>query len=91
MQDGGILTVKANRKDGDERFLDVIIADIGCGITEEDKEKILEPFFTTKEEGKGVGLGLSVVYGIITRHNGTIEVESEPGKGSTFKISIPFD
>ena len=91
MQDGDILTVKANRKDGDERFLDVIISDIGCGITEEDKEKIFDPFFTTKEEGKGVGLGLSVVYGIITRHNGTIEVESEPGKGSTFTISIPFD
>ncbi len=91
MLNGGILTVKANRKGGDERFLDVIISDIGGGITEEDKEKIFDPFFTTKEEGKGVGLGLSVVYGIITRHNGTIEVESEPGKGSTFTISIPFD
>lgn len=91
MQDGGILTVKANRKDGDERFLDIIISDIGCGIAEKNKEKIFDPFFTTKEEGKGVGLGLSVVYGIITRHNGRIEVESETGKGSTFKISLPFD
>jgi two-component system NtrC family sensor kinase len=91
MQDGGILTVKANRKDGDERFLDVIVSDIGCGIAEKNKEKIFDPFFTTKEEGKGVGLGLSVVYGIITRHNGIIEVESETGKGSTFKISLPFD
>ncbi|UCD89450.1 MAG: PAS domain S-box protein [Desulfobacterales bacterium] len=91
MQDGGILTVKANKKDGDERFLDVIISDIGCGIAEKDKEKIFDPFFTTKEEGKGVGLGLSVVYGIITRHNGKVEVESETGKGSTFKVSLPFD
>jgi two-component system NtrC family sensor kinase len=91
MQDGGILTVKANRKDGDERFLDVIVSDIGCGIAEKNKEKIFDPFFTTKEEGKGVGLGLSVVYGIITRHKGIIEVESETGKGSTFKISLPFD
>jgi two-component system NtrC family sensor kinase len=90
MQDGGTLTVKANRKDGGEMFLDVVISDIGCGIAEKNKEKIFDPFFTTKEEGKGVGLGLSVVYGIVTRHNGKIEVESEIGKGSTFKIILPF-
>ena len=90
MQDGGIITVKACRKDDDERFLDVIISDAGCGVSEKNKEKIFDPFFTTKEEGKGVGLGLSVVYGIITRHKGSIEVESEVGKGSTFKISLPF-
>jgi signal transduction histidine kinase len=90
MIDGGTLTVAANRKAGAERFLDVMVSDTGCGITEEDKEKIFDPFFTTKDQGKGVGLGLSVVYGIITRHNGTIEVESEPGKGSTFKVSLPL-
>jgi len=90
MLDGGTLTVTANRKAGTERFLEVMVSDTGCGITGEDKEKIFDPFFTTKEEGKGVGLGLSVVYGIITRHNGTIEVESEPGKGNTFKISLPL-
>ncbi|MBW2319663.1 MAG: PAS domain S-box protein [Deltaproteobacteria bacterium] len=90
MLDGGTLTVTANRKAGNDRFLDVMVSDTGCGITEEDKEKIFDPFFTTKEEGKGVGLGLSVVYGIITRHNGTIEVESKPGKGSTFKMSLPL-
>jgi PAS domain S-box-containing protein len=89
MVEGGTLTVAANRKAGAERFLDVMVSDTGCGITEEDKEKIFDPFFTTKEEGKNVGLGLSVVYGIITRHNGTIELESEPGKGSTFKIRLP--
>jgi len=90
MQNGGIMTVKACRKDDDERFLDIIISDAGCGIAEKNKEKIFDPFFTTKEEGKGVGLGLSVVYGIITRHKGRIEVESDVGKGSTFKISLPF-
>ena len=89
MLKGGILTVTANVRVGVEGFLDVIIADTGCGIAEEDKENIFEPFFTTKEEGKGVGLGLSLVYGIITRHKGTIEVESEPGKGSTFKVTLP--
>jgi PAS domain S-box-containing protein len=90
MLDGGTLTVTANKKAETERFLEVAVSDTGCGITGEDKEKIFDPFFTTKEEGKGVGLGLSVVYGIITRHNGTIEVESEPGKGSTFKIRLPI-
>jgi len=89
MAEGGTLTVAAKRKAGDDKFLDVTISDTGCGIAEEDKERIFDPFFTTKEEGKNVGLGLSVVYGIITRHNGTIELDSEPGKGSTFKVSLP--
>jgi PAS domain S-box-containing protein len=89
MVEGGNLTVAANRKAGAEKFLDVLVSDTGCGIIEEDKEKIFDPFFTTKKEGKNVGLGLSVVYGIVTRHNGKIDVESEPGKGSTFKISLP--
>jgi len=89
MLDGGTLTVSANIKAGSERFLDIMVSDTGCGITEEDKEKIFDPFFTTKAEGKGVGLGLSVVYGIITRHSGTIDVKSKPGKGSTFTVSLP--
>jgi PAS domain S-box-containing protein len=89
MLDGGTLTVSANIKAGSERFLDIMVSDTGCGITEEDKEKIFDPFFTTKAEGKGVGLGLSVVYGIITRHSGTIDVESKPGKGSAFTVSLP--
>jgi len=89
MLDGGTLTVTGQIKAGSERFLEIMVSDTGCGITEEDKEKIFDPFFTTKAEGKGVGLGLSVVYGIIIRHNGTIDVESIPGKGSTFKVSLP--
>ncbi|MBW1850043.1 MAG: PAS domain S-box protein [Deltaproteobacteria bacterium] len=90
MQDGGILTVSAGRKAGDERFLNVMVSDTGCGICEKDKEKIFDPFFTTKEEGKGVGLGLSVVYGIVTSHKGSIEVDSAPGTGSTFTVSLPL-
>ncbi|MFO7554415.1 MAG: ATP-binding protein [Desulfobacterales bacterium] len=89
MQSGGTLTITANRADGAEPLLEIAISDTGCGISKKDMEKIFEPFFTTKEEGKGVGLGLSVVYGIIARHNGTISVESEPGKGSTFTVRLP--
>ncbi|MGB5993706.1 MAG: ATP-binding protein [Desulfobacterales bacterium] len=89
MPSGGTLTITANRANGAKAFLEVTISDTGCGISEKDMENIFEPFFTTKEEGKGVGLGLSVVYGIIAKHNGTIAVESEPGKGSTFTIRLP--
>ena len=89
MPSGGTLTITANKADGAKALIEVAISDTGCGISEKDMENIFEPFFTTKEEGKGVGLGLSVVYGIIARHNGTIAVESEPGKGSTFTIRLP--
>ncbi|MCD4717943.1 MAG: GAF domain-containing protein, partial [Desulfobacterales bacterium] len=89
MTKGGILTLKASYPQ-DDGFLEVLIFDTGCGIPEKDLKNIFEPFFTTKEEGKGVGLGLSVVYGIIARHDGSIEVESEPGKGSSFKVRLPI-
>lgn len=91
LQKGGTLTVTANRSIAAEGFLEVVISDTGCGIAEEDMENIFEPFFTTKEEGKGVGLGLAVAYGIITRHNGTIAVESELDKGSAFKVCLPCE
>jgi two-component system NtrC family sensor kinase len=57
-------------------------------MIEEVKKKVFEPFFTTKRD-KGNGLGLSVAYGIITRHNGEITVESQPGEGTTFTIKLP--
>jgi PAS domain S-box-containing protein len=67
----------------------VEISDTGVGISEENLEHIFEPFFTTKEVGKGTGLGLSVVYGIIENHGGKIEVESQVGKGSMFRVILP--
>lgn len=67
----------------------VIISDNGPGIPEEVKKKIFEPFFTTKAVGEGTGLGLSIVYNIVKNHNGTIEVESEVGKGTSFIITLP--
>ncbi len=67
----------------------IIIKDNGRGMPPEVKEHIFDPFFTTKEVGQGTGLGLSISYGIIERHNGNIDVLSEPGKGTEFIISLP--
>ncbi len=67
----------------------ITISDTGSGIPEEKLKRIFEPFFTTKEVGKGTGLGLSIAYDIIKKHSGSISVESEPGKGTTFNIELP--
>jgi len=69
----------------------IVFYDNGCGMAEEVKSKIFEPFFTTKPIGKGTGLGMSISYGIIERHNGSIEIKSQVGKGSTITIFIPYD
>lgn len=76
----------------DERegiYVCLVISDDGMGMDEEVLQHIFEPFFTTKQVGKGIGLDLSFVYGTITQHKGWIEVESEPGKGATFRIYLP--
>jgi two-component system NtrC family sensor kinase len=66
------------------------VTDNGEGITPENMEKIFNPFFTTKPEGKGVGLGLAVVYGIIETHGGEIDVRSKLGEGTTFTVILPL-
>ena len=69
----------------------ITISDTGGGIEPEHLRKIFDPFFTTKPVGEGTGLGLSISYGIIEKHGGTIEAESVPGTGTTFRVSIPID
>jgi signal transduction histidine kinase len=69
----------------------VEVIDSGVGIPPENINRIFDPFFTTKALGKGTGLGLSLAWGIVQRHRGTIEVESQPGKGSTFRVVLPIN
>lgn len=75
----------------EEETVIVTISDTGCGIPPEHIHRIFDPFFTTKEVGKGTGLGLNVVYNVIRKHNGTIAVESTPGKGTIFTVRLPVN
>ena len=102
MPNGGTLTIEATDIEMDNGFINthdfgkggryalITVTDTGTGMDENTQKKIFEPFFTTKEVGKGTGLGLAMVYGLIKQHEGYIDLYSEPGKGTAFKIYLPI-
>jgi signal transduction histidine kinase len=87
---GGVLDI-ATEHSLQEGKIFVSFQDTGTGIASENLTRVFEPFFTTKKKGKGVGLGLSVAYGIIQEHGGSIDVKSKVGKGTTFRIEFPLN
>ena len=88
MPEGGTLTVTTNF-DREKDRIEIQVSDTGLGIPEDEVERIFEPFFTSKADGKGVGLGLSVAYGIIRQHQGEIHIHSKVGEGTRFSIQLP--
>ena len=86
---GGTLRIRAHFPP-DQAEAVIVVEDNGCGIEPDKLAHVFEPFYTTKEHGKGVGLGLAVAYGIVRRHHGRIEVESEPGLGTIFSVHLPL-
>ena len=100
MPNGGLITIKAEKQSNyqvreripeadQDSYICISVIDTGEGMDETTRRRIFEPFFTTKEQGKGTGLGLAVVYGVMQSHNGIIDVESEVGRGTTFRLYFP--
>ncbi len=85
--DNGKVTVRTCPCD---RGVEIHVIDTGCGIAPAIRERIFDPFFTTKPPGKGTGLGLSISHGIVEDHGGAIEVESTPGQGTHFTVTLPL-
>lgn len=86
ISDKGFITLTTRQVDN---IVEISISDTGCGIAPENLNKIFEPFFTTKEAGKGTGLGLAISQDIVRKHGGELLVESEPGRGTTFTVTLP--
>src|SRR5260370_24666245 len=99
MADGGAITITVEAvlagpfpdqpKEVAKEYLKVEVTDTGIGMEESVRQHIFEPFFTTKPSGKGTGLGLPVVYGLMQNHQGFVDVKSEPGVGTTFTLFFP--
>jgi signal transduction histidine kinase len=87
MDDDGTLTLRTRVLEGD--WIEVVVADTGCGMKREVLERALDPFFTTKEVGKGTGLGLSLAYRTVIAHQGQMDIQSEPGRGTTVRMRFP--
>jgi len=101
MPEGGVLRIETRRASLTEEqraacgagygleYVCLLVGDTGTGMTEDTRGRMFEPFFTTKPQGKGTGLGLATVYGLVKQHSAGIEVDSEPGKGTRFRIYFP--
>jgi two-component system NtrC family sensor kinase len=89
MPEGGKIVV-STEFDKDGGLIKATFRDTGTGIPREEQEKVFEPFFTTKRPGEGTGLGLAICARLLEEHGGTVEVSSEPGKGSLFTVTLPI-
>jgi len=90
MPEGGTLTI-GGKWDRTENQLKISVSDSGHGIPDSDLPHLFEPFFTTKKEGYGVGLGLSTIFGIMQHHQGSVDVKSRSGEGTTFTLRLPVN
>ena len=90
MKDGGILKIQFGISTDDEKVVRLVIEDTGGGIPPEIRQKVFQPFFTTKKMNEGTGIGLTVVKRLAEEHGGTVKVKTEMGKGTVFIVEFPY-